>query len=303
MLGALLGGAGARLFARRRPRRFTVTLIRPQGNSHAEVFREIAENLLYGLRRLGYSAAIVENTFAADATAIVLGSHMLREEHVARIPRSAILYNFEQIHPGVPTLRTFIEVLAPSFRVWDYSARNVATLERIARPRSVRRVPIGYSPELSRIAPAPEQDIDVFFSGAISERRARVLDALRAEGLRVVSVSSVYGAERDALIARSKVVLNLHYRAETRIFEVARVFYLLANRKAVVTELGPSTEIEDAMREAVLAAPYEELAAAACALVADASRRRELERRGFERFLALSEAEILRVALAAEAEG
>ena len=43
----------------------------------------------------------------------------------------------------------------------------------------------------------------------------------------------VYGAERDRLIARSRLVLNVHY-FPTHIFEMIRVSYLLANRTAVV---------------------------------------------------------------------
>ena len=47
--------------------------------------------------------------------------------------------------------------------------------------------------------------------------------------------SQVNDLQRDALIARSKVVLNMHYY-EPGEFESVRVSYLWANRKCVVTE-------------------------------------------------------------------
>jgi len=82
-------------------------------------------------------------------------------------------------------------------------------------------VPIGYVPELTRIAPAAE-DIDVLFYGASYERRYAVLRDLHDRGLRVKWLSGVYGASRDAWIARSKIVLNIHYW-DAKIFEKVRL--------------------------------------------------------------------------------
>ena len=103
-------------------------------------------------------------------------------------------------------------------------------------------VPIGYVPELTRIAPAPE-DIDVLFYGALSERRYAVLRDLHDRGLRVKWLLGAFGASRDAWIARSKIVINVHYW-EAKIFEIARVSYLLANRRAVVSERGADPTLE-----------------------------------------------------------
>lgn len=61
---------------------------------------------------------------------------------------------------------------------------------------------------------------------------------------------SIYGEERDALIARSRVVLNLH-QYDIHIFEQVRVNYLLINGKAVVSEVADDTEIPDLYRRLV----------------------------------------------------
>ena len=58
---------------------------------------------------------------------------------------------------------------------------------------------------------------------------------------------NAYGGKRDALIARAKVVLNIHYYA-AQVFEIVRVSYLLANSKAVVTEIGPDTDLDETER-------------------------------------------------------
>jgi hypothetical protein len=52
-----------------------------------------------------------------------------------------------------------------------------------------------------------------------------------------------YGAGRDALVARSKIVLSMHYY-EPAAFEIVRVAYLLANAKAVVAEVNPGETVD-----------------------------------------------------------
>ena len=91
-------------------------------------------------------------------------------------------------------------------------------------------MPVGYVPELTRVAAAPAEDIDILFHGSMNERRNNVISQLRQAGLNAHTVFGMYGPARDALIARSKVVLNMHYY-EANIFELVRVSYLLATAK------------------------------------------------------------------------
>jgi hypothetical protein len=140
------------------------------------------------------------------------------------------------------------------------------------------------------------QDIDVLFYGSVNERRARVIVELRNRGLNAQAVFGVYGAPRDSLIARAKVVLNLHYY-DTSIFEIVRVSYLLANRKAVVSECHDGTEIDPDMVDAVRLAPYEQLVDACVDLVNDGPARLALEERALCRISARPEEVFLAAAL------
>jgi hypothetical protein len=92
---------------------------------------------------------------------------------------------------------------------------------------------------------------------------------------------SVYGSERDAAIADAKIVLNMHFY-EDSIHEIVRTSYLLANSKAVVSECGPDTEIDDDIRQAMVAVPYRDIVQSCVALINDEPRRRALERKAFE---------------------
>jgi SAM-dependent methyltransferase len=184
--------------------------------------------------------------------------------------------------------------------VWDYSAENVSRLRELG-VQDIRHVPLGYVPELARIAPATE-DIDVLFYGCLNDRRQKVIDELKARGLNVVTVWGTYGEERDRSIARAKVVLCLHYY-EAKVFEIVRAAYLFSNEKAVVAEWEAERTEHADLREAVCGAPYEGLVAACEALVRDPGRRQTLGKRAHQLFSQHREERILATALVRDEAG
>jgi hypothetical protein len=86
---------------------------------------------------------------------------------------------------------------------------------------------------------------------------------------------------------------------EDSIHEIVRTSYLLANSKAVVSECGPDTEIDDDIRQAMVAVPYRDIVQSCVALINDEPRRRALERKAFEMFAKRNQAELLREAIKA----
>lgn len=259
------------------------------------VFNEVAASLRHGLGELGHPTEVLSGGFVQGSRPIILGAQLIADW--SKLPDEAIIFNFEQL--GVESRFITPEYLAQLSRrtVWDYSPRNIDWLRAHGINDSARLIRIGHAPDLVRVPAATEQDIDVLFYGAVNERRRHILQALHDSGLRLVMQANLFGEERDRTIGRAKVVLNLHYY-ETRIFEIARVGYLLANGKAVVTEGGSDTELEPDLREAMLAVPYEELVGACQALVADAQRRHALEARAAGIFAARSQANFLCAAVA-----
>jgi SAM-dependent methyltransferase len=268
---------------------FQVVQVRPPGYAHAEVLTELAECVFFGLRRLGLPAFYREQP-DRPARQIVLGAHLLDAAGIAALPADAILYNSEQIDAESAWLQGPYFPALTSREVWDYSAENVRRLG-VLGARSVRHVPVGYVPELARIAPAVE-DIDVLFYGSINPRRQKVLEDLAARGLNVATLFGAYGEQRDQAVARAKVVLSVHFY-EAKIFEIVRAAYLLTNTKAVVAECGPDTLVEPELRDAIRGVPYEGLVDACEKLVRDASERSALAERGRKIFAARPEESIL----------
>ncbi|HEY0785714.1 MAG TPA: TylF/MycF family methyltransferase [Acidobacteriaceae bacterium] len=267
--------------------RYHIAIIRPDGYQHSDCFREVAEGLQSALRSLGHQAAVDENTIDATATNILLGAHLLTEAEAQTLFPSTIVYNLEQL--GGMALPGWYTELASRVTIWDYSPLNLARWQQVPCLRAPVLVEVGFAPELRRISSAHVQDIDVLFYGSLNERRTRILRDLMAAGLKLHTAFGAYGRERDALIARAKVVLNLH-AYETEVFEIVRVSYLLANAKAVVSEIAP--DMGD-LANAVAAYPYEQLVEGCKALLANENARRALEARGFRHFSARSQARVI----------
>ena len=280
--------------------RFAVAVVSPPSNpTIGGGFREIAEALHHALLALGHDSVLTNRLDLDERRTIVFGANHL-VHYGLELPKNPIFYNLEQLGDDSPwmAMPEFIDLFR-RYPTWDYSQANIEYLAALGLPRPTY-VPIGYVPELTRIAPAPE-DIDVLFYGVLSERRYAVLRDLHDRGLRVKWLSGVLGASRDAWIARSKIVLNVHYW-EAKIFEIARVSYLLANRRAVVSERGADPTLERDLASGVAFADYDELVDRCVELLGDERARRELAERGYQAFSARDQAAILHRALSAGLE-
>jgi hypothetical protein len=279
-----------------------LVLVRPRGWPHASAVAEIVESLVWGFRALGIAADAHDNEVAAGAVNIVFMAHAMGPEDATQLPANAIIYNFEQVGGTINLLTPAFLTAIARHRVWDYSRRNMERLAPLTGHRRRQVVPVGYVPALSRIPRAPVQDIDVLFYGAVNPRRRDILLGLQQAGLLVHAPFGVYGAERDALIARAKLVLNVHAQPAAKVLEMVRISYLLANRKAVVTEIDAQTEAADDIGEAVAGVPYDRLIDECCRLVVDATARQDLEDRGFAMFQKRDLVPVLRDAIAEAAQ-
>ncbi|MEB3049479.1 hypothetical protein KV112_06950 [Mycolicibacter sp. MYC123] len=274
---------------------FAVAVVAPPSNpTIGGGFREIAEAVHHGLLALGHDSVLTNRLDLDDRRTIVFGANHLLH-YGLELPKDPIFYNLEQLGDDSPWMATseFVDLFR-RYPNWDYSQANIEYLAARGLPRPTH-VPIGYVPELTRITPATE-DIDVLLYGMLSVRRYGVLRDLHDLGFRVKWLSGALGASRDAWIARSKIVLNVHYW-DAKIFEIARVSYLLANRRAVVSEDGTDPALEHGLESGVAFADYDGLVDRCVELLADEPARRELAERGYQAFSARSQVDIVDRAL------
>lgn len=158
-----------------------------------------------------------------DAVRAMTDRLVVFNAHAYDAPEGAVIFQTECIPEQVSASRF------ANRECWDLDRQNCTRYP-------ATYVPIGWHASMERFTRAQHQDIDVVFSGCINERRARVLQALADRDLNVVVIQpGVYGAERDAVLARSRLALNMLWD-DGRIFPALRVAHLVANHVPVLSE-------------------------------------------------------------------
>lgn len=234
--------------------RFNITTIRPKGFLHSSAFAEVIDSLAWALTALDHEAVITHNWISnlPTETNIVFGTELLADS--VKLPPNTIIYNLEQ--PSHPNMAK-VARLAKGLTVWDTFATNVATW--LSYGYRAHHVPIGYTRNLTRIPRSPVQDIDILFCGWLTPRRRQLVDELRSAGLKVYATDCAYGGARDNLIARSRIVLNIHHDGRN-LLEIVRISYLLANSKCVVSEISADeSSYPQFLTDSFIRAPYESI--------------------------------------------
>lgn len=277
--------------------RFCIWVVTPPNYIHSQCFEPQARALKEAFAALGYDAPIVTDPAQIQGTAITLGANLL-PQYMPTPPDDLIIFNLEQVQENSQWFNPGYIALLKRYPVWDYSELNIAGLKS-SYGVDATYCGIGYMPSLTCI-PSTAEDIDVLFVGSVSPRRMKVLEAIAKTGLKVSALYNSYGAQRDAVIARAKIIINIHFY-EAQVFEITRVSYMLANRKCVVSEPGFDRTLEDPFAQAVAFAPYDKLAETCQHLIAAPAERTQLATRGFECFQAMSQVDMLKHALQAQA--
>lgn len=256
------------------PKSFNVCLIQPSGYIHSLAFYETGLLLQFSLQSLGFECSYQTNQVEPHATNILLGYNVVDDAN--QIPDCEyIVYQLEQLSEKEGWFKTaYMEIFRRAAEIWDYSTENIAFL-RSRGLSAVRHLPFGFHERLESIAPT-EPDIDILFYGGVNVRRQKILEAL-AQHFRVHVLTGCYGPERDVFIARSKMVLNIHFY-EAQIMEQPRVSYLLNNKRFVLSEESPVNPY----RNALAVADYASLTEAAAYWLAHPQLRLEAAQMGYD---------------------
>jgi hypothetical protein len=221
--------------------KYQICLVKPEGYVHSLCFQEVALLLKSSLRSIGVECENTINRLAGDRINVILGYHLLRFDKSLTKCRY-IPYQLEQLDAKEGWYSENIrQLLENAYEVWDYSKENIEFLGEL--DIKAKHLPIGYHRDLETIEHAPEKDIDVLFYGSVGKRRKVVLDKLSSIA-RVKTLFGAYGKERDDIIARAKIILNIHHYS-VKIFEAIRISYLLNNKCFVVSETSPVNPYKD----------------------------------------------------------
>lgn len=251
------------------------------------VFTEAALCLRDSLRAAGWTSTHRRNEVDPQAYSIVLGALPPFAPPVARLdPRRALIANFEQLGSGSAIAGGPYETWLRDWVVVDYHSRNVAYLRGRHPGQRAFELPLVPGPSVAFDAAPVERVVDVLFFGSMNERRAALLDRLKAAGLTVEVVAGAYGEELAPAVRRARLVLHIHYY-DTALFPVVRMLQPVAAGVPVVCETPVFSQLSDWSRSGMVFAPYEHLVRACVQLLAapDEQRERVAKAQAFARTL------------------
>jgi hypothetical protein len=282
--------------------RFHLAHIVPNARQHGlRGYKDVIDSVQWGLQQLGHTATYGVNRIEPGVRNIIFGAHMILPGPQAGLPEDSIVYNFEQVR-NVPAdaIASRLGPAAGRLRVWDYSGFNLEAWKTVATKYPVTAVPVGYAPVLERVPNASTPDIDVLFYGMPNNDRLSAFHAVGNSGLTTAFLTGLYGSARDALIGRSKLVANVSLYTHSNIFEIVRVSYLLANRRAVVASMDKRAAVEDDIAAVLTMTDAKAFVRTIKALATNDAERAEVARRGYEAFRKRDIRTILEAALDTE---
>lgn len=188
--------------------------------------------------------SVLESESSDETTYIILGLHNFK----GRLPKKFIAVQSEQTTSKWFTAE-YIEALKKAQFVWDFSPENVSRCIGLGIPNVCwvpARVPMDIFVLNSKsfnfhFGSRYSKDIDVLFYGSDSRRRRDMYRLLsHIPGCRLVfRYYDLFDEERENLIRRAKIVLNLHYWPDGAL-EVHRVEYACSRGKCIISE--PSSD-------------------------------------------------------------
>ena len=201
-----------------------------------------AQLLSKQLKSLGHEAEITRHINIHDKYAVYI---IYNAAAVERFPVYYIVMQTEIAGTHWFNQKYLYEIIPGAMAVWEYSEYNLPYYSH--EKRCIVTPGVGpQSPEqLAKLNPSGIRDIPVLFYGWIngSPRRQRILDNLNAQGIPIVRVTNMLGLDLWTLLARTKVVLNLHYHDFSPL-ETYRINEALSFGCKVVTETDTQQEIE-----------------------------------------------------------
>lgn len=190
-----------------------------------------------------------------DGKVFVLGSYIRYPASYFRAlypGRKIVAYQLEQLcgGPNWHSVEQTIQNLKTFDEVWEYDALNRVFLGYYGIVPA-RLAPTRYVPDLCVVS-SRTPDIDLLFYGFVNQRRQKFLEQMQQgfyNRLRFVHAYGVFGPQLDELIARSRIVLNLHAFEPYHRQEQVRIFYPLLNARCVLSEKSQVNYFGDSILE------------------------------------------------------
>jgi len=207
--------------------------------AHKKLY-SIAENLNENLISLGYTSEIIGD-FSNDLECKTYTYIIIYVKYFTELlnipPRKYILYQMEQNGSNMFNLQ-YESLLNNAYKIFDFSkANNFYFTEKI-------KDNIFYNPfPLSKKTYENNSSFDILFYGQFNERRLNILKFLN-NIYDIKYVENIIGNDRDNLIKKCKIVLNIHFY-ENACLETCRINEVLKFKKIVISEIPNNNDYDN----------------------------------------------------------
>jgi len=229
------------------------------------IFKDIVNCVYNSIKNLNYKVKITDKIDDNNDLYILIGV----VEFIDKIPNRYIIFQFEQTNvffndkKDIWFTKKYIELLNNAIYIWDYSNDNIKYLIKnlnIGKPETIFYIPLKYSNCLDNLKKITEnkKDIDILFMGSINERRKKILDRLEKKYITHTAPNNLWNEERDNLVSRSKIILNIQFY-DNGLLEMVRLSYLLSGGAFIISEIGREEDIAEEMKHFLILGKYSSL--------------------------------------------
>ena len=258
----------------------TVNLVEVRPNkTEPYVFTDLAITFKDVLISIGVDARHVVDTLPSNGINVVIGwTADWVSANKGKLPKKrTILYNAEQLGSESDLVKNdYVDTLL-NYIVADYSFLNKETLVGYGKdPEEVIILPVVPTPSVRyKVAPATEGAYDIVFFGSSNERRNKMLDQLREDGMSAGHVSG-FSQKLAPYIKAAKIVLHVHYYS-TNMFPAIRFLQPLAYGIPIVCERSVLPRDQGWDESGIVFVDYEDIPTECKKLLDDPQRQRAIK--------------------------
>ena len=134
--------------------------------------------------------------------------------------------------------RTFLRAQESARAIWHLAESQVEPFKQAAQNSQVFYLPHGYVEGFARVRhkPAQYKDIDAIFTGTLTKHRHSLIRELEKCGVSAVATKPLNFVQREDLVARSKIGLNIKQTNSWLFPSNSRYHFHLCNDSLMVSE-------------------------------------------------------------------
>ena len=241
-------------------RRANICITQIDGYPHTEAFREVAERIEAECRSHSIDCSTANKIDKTADINYVLGAHLKPLSYINDDPKRLIIVNLERLNSLKygENFDLYLKLI-DTLDVIDFSSTNVEFYKRKELKEPIYIYRPWHDPIWIRVQAEPEKEWDTCFIGSLTPRREKLINLLQHEGISVKTAFNCYSAERDEILAKSRIALNIHAYEDSADSEIWRLGYYIANKINIVSENCFFEEGEDSINKNLVQSNYDDL--------------------------------------------